>query len=301
MKLPVIDPLTYISPTSFMQHELCPLKLYLLKLAGLEKIRIPTSKPAAIGLFFEAYVKDWIKKQREETSSHIHLAREVSKIKCEDKDECIAIAKNIATEYIKQGCAERLLKAKTLKMQQTLYRLRDPDICGALWVPVPLLGRLDADPDDTVFDWKTRGFANPTSPIPGYNKRIHFIHGAQPPHPKQNTFPATREDWAIQIVFYNWLLGKDTYEYIIHELCNTQSGIIWLEHEGTITESFADDLWKRVVKMWENINGLEAEISIPEPAQWRCEKYNTICEASVHCSKYQETLGDRDQRKFHTK
>lgn len=287
----VNEPLTYISPSTFQQWLVCQYKVYLNKLSGLPRIKKKISRPAAIGILVDAFIKDYICRERGMDPPHINLAREITSLKA-DK-ETVDVSRALAGFYIKTGGPKILLEAKELYLQRSLYTVKDN---------VPLFGRLDALVDGVVFDWKTRGFgANPCSPSPGYNKRIHFEHGEQVQHPERDMFEIRRRDWATQILFYNWLIRNNERTYIIHEICNTKSGFIWVEHRDFISPLYQDQIWEQVQLMWNKVNQLEIEIDEPQPATFMCEKYGSLCDVAVQCTKYMETLGDDTAREFNAR
>lgn len=291
MKLLVNEPLTYISPSTFQQWLLCQYKVYLSKLSGLPRIKKKISRPAMIGILFDAFVKDYICKERGMKTPHINIIHEFASLKASKEDTDIARA--LAGFYIKSGGPRILLEAKELYLQRSLYLIKDG---------VPIFGRLDALVDGVIFDWKTRGFgANPCSPTSGYNKRIHFEHGEQLAHEKRDLFDIKRRDWAIQILFYNWLIRNKELTYIIHEICNTNSGFIWVEHRDFISGLCEKETWEQVQQMWNMVDQLDIEIQEPQPKTFMCEKYNTLCDVAVQCTKYMETLGDDTTREFYTR
>ena len=202
MKLAVIEPMTYISPSSFMAWINCPYQTYLSRLAGFLRIPNRSSKAAAIGTIFDALVKDVISKEREINQPHLDLNRAINGIVLidgVDLQECVDVATDVAKQYIKLRLHNRLLNAKYLTLQQTLFK----NIGG-----VPILGKLDACLDEIVFDWKLKGFnhikgrATPTS---GYKRRVHFTLGEQPLTHSDSTLWTSNRPWAIQMIFYNWL------------------------------------------------------------------------------------------------
>lgn len=280
MNLPIIEPMTYISPSSFQQARNCLYSLYLERLSGLPRLKPKIERPAAIGILFETFLQDDLKKK-------LGLKYILRALDFRPEQEWIDTAKKLVDQYIDWDCAKVFLDAKDLQLQKRLYKIQDG---------VPILGVLDAIPNGIIHDFKTRGFGkNPTTPTPGYTRRIHFEHGPQPPHPDLQCLVVSKHIWADQMCFYSWLNG--TTGYVIHEICNTTKGIVFVEHKGTIPKSYQDPLWGEVKAMWEKVNQLSIDVE-PNPTKSRCERYGSICNCAINCHKYMETLGDDNQREF---
>lgn len=292
MKLQVIEPMTYISPSSFMAWENCEYFTYLNKLADLERLPQYTSRAAAVGIIFDALVKRRIADELGIEGAQLDVRRIVNEIKTDDLPKCVEVATEVAKRYIKLNLHARLLNATELTLQQTIYT----NIGG-----VPILGKLDACIDGIVFDWKLKGFARDTgtaSLTPGYHKRTHFEHGIQPPHGDRKSLWMSNRKWAIQVIFYNWLKWCSPAEYIIHEIANTKAGIVMVELKGEINKDHSTEIFKRVDAMWTNVNGLDAEIADPTPTKYKCEQYGTVCRQAINCKKYMEGLGNKQVREM---
>ncbi len=289
MNLPVIEPMTYISPSTFLAWKNCPYSVYLEKLSGLLKTPRIYGRPARIGSLFDILASCQLIRERGMNVPNHNPTLNMRKLKPQDDE--LEIAQHICDKYFEQGCAYRLLNATKLSLQQTLYKIVDG---------VPLFGRLDANVDGAVFDWKTRGWGkNTTSPTAGYNKRVHEKHGVQKEHPDHTNLPVRKPDWATQMIFYNWLLGNEPVKYTIHEIVNTTKGIVFVEHKAVISSTYCESVWVQVQAMWNQINELEIDIPEPNPNSFKCEKYDTMCNSAVHCTKYKETLGG-EEREFYS-
>jgi len=291
MKLAVIDPLTYISPSTFLKWLDCQYFVYLNKLADLERLPQRQSRAAAVGIIFDALLKDHIAKELSITGAQLDLNRVVNKINTDDISKCVEIAREVAKRYIKLKLHRILLNATQLTLQQTIYKN-----IGS----IPMLGKLDACIDGIPFDWKLKGFNHDigrATLTPGYDYRCHFEHGIQPPTPSHSLWMSNRK-WAIQLIFYNWLKFNRPARYIIHEIANTKAGIIMVQLQGKIHPKHSNETHKQVQAMWNNINQLEAEIEEPAPSKYKCEMYGTTCDQAINCTKYMEGLGDSEMREM---
>lgn len=288
MNLPIFKQLTHISPSTFIEWRKCQYKNYLRKFSGIDLPRTDSGKSAALGIMFDAFVKDNIYRRFNYPHKPSMKLEIVAKnLKCEDKDEVIKDAREVAKQYISIGMLERMLPDK---IDQELYKIKDG---------IPLLGILDGIVNNIPFDWKTRGFYSkwPASPTPGYFYRIDSNRHEPTPGEFIN-LDRSHYDWAIQFQFYNWILGNQYPQYILHEICKQKKDLVFTEHKGTLSKEFEDDLWKEVQEFWGKINGFDIKVNEPSPNKNLCEAYGQLCEVAVYCKRYQDTLGSNDREKY---
>jgi len=172
MKLPVITPRTYISPSSFNTWRTCETKFYYTYLAGLPWKDRKQTLAAAIGSAFDAFIKDYIAQKRggiladrRDCKVNVALAEIKLETNLDLQRDVIPIAKQVAIEYIGNGFADRYINANLLDLNRTMY---------LMWGGIPIYGIIDITMNDEPIDLKTRGFASErtTSPTPGYHTRI---------------------------------------------------------------------------------------------------------------------------------
>lgn len=303
MKLPVIKPRTYISPSAFKIYRTCQNQFYHFYLAGHAYIERETNRAAGIGTIFDAHLKAHLNKLLGINDPRLefeNLTRFITWAEDVDVPEVYEIAGEVAFGYIKNKFHSRFLKAKDIVLDREMYGLIHT---------IPILGILDANLDSIPFDWKLRGFNSKTSPTKGYQKRWDSHGNIMKPH-KDSGFPCNLEagnvDFALQMLWYNWLnqyqnrIPKEKKDYIIHEICWDSRDWNLTEHTGQISNEFEQEILKELTAMWNNINRMDCDIEKPTPTIWKCEKFNTVCPSAAHCSEYQRTLGDPERRVLFT-
>lgn len=214
--------------------------------------------------------------------SEIHPAKDVN------LKECLAIAKHVADLYIRSGFVKRLLKHQELSLQSEVYK-----IVGG----VPLLGKLDVLLSRTIpMDFKTRGWgANYATPHEGYTYRWNENGGEDYPSMMRPEFHDNNEDWFEQMCFYSWMTGGEP-DCIIHEVCNTKTGVVFVEHIAKLDKIKQAHLFKQVEMCWEQINTLNVHIEEPTPNMGKCYKYDQMCDVAHRCTKFQELVGYHNGR-----
>lgn len=297
-----------MSPSAFKVWENCQNNFYHFYLGGNSYVEREVNRAAGIGIIFDAIVKSHLNKvldindprlTTEKLTENIVWAHDVN------VDEVFITAGEVAYGYIKHKFYERFLKAKKVLLDREIYH----QFKCANNISIPILGILDACIDGVPLDWKLRGFNSKASPTKGYCKRRTSNGEVKKPHPESiypSNLEAANRDWALQMLFYNWLIEpldkypRERLPYIIHEICWTGDDWIFVEHEGTITKSFEIEIIRKLVELWTNISKLECTIEPPTPSTWKCEKYNTLCSTVQSCSEYQRTLGDPEYRMLFT-
>lgn len=300
MLSPVIKPLTYISPSTFLMWKHCQNKVYLMKLAGHKTHRLH-SRATAIGSLFDVLIKDHINVVRKLKLPHLSLTGNIGEIKknCPqdlDFNKCLEIAQGLLSYYKELPLIDEIMNCSEINLDQELYK----NISG-----IPLLGILDCNLGSVPLDWKTRGFVHDvktTSPTKGFDKRFTNFGEEKPPHKEKSVLELHNSNWAVSMAFYNWLCGGNG-EYIIHELVNTTKSEDKLEFHvtrlsGKISLEFFKNLLKEVENMWETVNSLYVDIEEPLPSLGVCEAYGAVCEMSQFCSPYKLTLGSPNREDY---
>lgn len=303
MNLPIFRQLTYISPTMFLKWRACQFKVYLSRLAGHTYPEQERSYAASVGTAFDAFVKDYIAIKRKIVSPVLSLdflLKGLSK-------ESIIHGKQIAKVYINSGWIQLFLDIKELRLEQEVY---------GNYANVPILGRIDAILDGVPFDWKVRGAnsgiagnsANKIYPTKGFGERTEFdlisggskkiIYLAGQKVPQEIPLEQRNEDWAIQLLFYNWLVRDIPYKFQIHEIVQQDNNLIFVNHEYIIGLEFARQIKQELDIMWNKINYqlYYADIEEPRPRTQICENYGQLCEVAQFCNAYMNTLGNPVRR-----
>jgi len=320
MQLPIYRFLPYISPSTFLDWRRCQYKVYLTKLSGLTIPERVTGKPAALGLFFDSLLKEQIAKQKQIKTPFTSFTKVVNSTNIADKEEVVTDAKNLMKQYIDLGMLDRFLSYAKLDiyLEQEKY-LQFPirykttkqvkyitGVSEYFNSSIPILGRMDAIVDTIPFDWKVRGFYSnwTASPTAGYHYRIDSDGAEKTTNgvAADNVVYLDQKhfDWAVQLLFYNWLLNKSakTSSYIIHEICKQKHKVVFTEHVGIISESFESQIIEELKLMWDMVypETFSVDVPPPIPAKDTCEAYGSLCPVAIHCTKYQQTLGDPKER-----
>lgn len=293
MRLPVIKPITYLSPSSFSMAQECMNKFYNFRLAGYPYFPISMNAAACCGVYFDAIIKDYIAKKRGMKSQNLVLGNMTRGMTPEEGvniPEIKKIARNLAKEYIEAGFVRKFLSAKEVTLNAELYKF-----LGG----VPMLGILDATIDGVVFDWKLRGWPNKTaSPYRSYRKRYSSTGKELYSNDDYKSIELCNYKWACQMLWYTWLLGDDDRRYRIHEICRRSNGWELCVHEGLISKKFSDDIRKKVEEVWDNINGLYCDVDDPIPSVRLCESFGKVCDVHDKCSAYCNTLGGDNREDY---
>ena len=282
LTLPIFRQLAYISPSQFLRWLECEYRTYLTRQSGLPYLEQPSNLYAEIGTCFDAFVKEYIVKKRGMNIPALKLEYQLARIK---NPSAIPIGRAAAIAYTQSPLIKEFLTGREIFLDQELIA----NIGG-----VRILGRLDALVDFKVREWKTRGFSSRQSPTPGYAERYDFNEHTQsiiqkPPHIDIVKLHEVNFEWAVQQLFYCWIISDVDYEYNIHELVRSNEGYIITRHTGCIEESFRKRIKTQLELMWERLTGrfYYSEIDLPNPSSTICEKYGSLCEAAVHCPYYQ--------------
>lgn len=270
----------YISPSSFMTWKSCEYKTYITRLAGNPFIKRKTGVAAGIGTVFDILIKEWVAKKINKYREYLDPNTQLTKLNLQgdERRTAISVGKKAAKWYIDKKIPHKLLD-RNIEVDVELYKIHGG---------VPILGILDMVIDDVPFDFKLRGWTS--SKIPSLTKGYRWRSTDERPHSSSQELEVVNENWAIQMVFYNWLLGNDLYKYVIHELTPNMCGI----HSGVINKVWAKQLFHEVEVMWENLMGQNnyCKINEPFPSHRICNAYNILCEGAPYCKAYQIYVED---------
>lgn len=298
MKLDIFKALTHISPSTFNNWRDCQYKIYLNKLAGLPYIKGKQGLAAAIGTSFDAHIKNYLSMLLSIDRDDLNLNYMLNKgIDAEHRQEAIRMGEILFHLYIDSGFVdfEPHILQLVLQLDLERYRIREG---------IPILGILDMTLNGIPFDWKTRGMTSKTGayPTPGWCERWKIPKGDirkikkehNSCHTLEEGIEKTNKTWAIQMVFYNWLMGNEEHKYIIHELTKRGDDYWLAKHEGTISQEFVQQIFRLLKKFWTAISGddYKARIEEPNPHQNICEKYGVVCQVADQCKFYENTLGN---------
>ncbi len=301
MKLPVFKQMHYVSPSSFNSHQSCEFLTYLARLAGYKEfLQDKQGIAAAIGTAFDLFIKDKIERELSlPRNPELNLAYMLkTRIDEEHREVAEKTGRKIAKAYIACGLLEPILKFRGDVHVDVELR--------TIHLGVPIFGILDLALDDLPLDWKTRGFSKSSAyPKKGWVKRWDWDletgslkNRDENPKPDKYHLEKVNPIWAIQMLFYNWCLGRKQKHYVLEEICHHNDIISFARHEGSISEEFETSISEKLVVMWDNITGqmYYAEIEEPSPSKWTCEKFGFICKAAHLCKYYENTLGREDRR-----
>lgn len=300
MNLLVIKPVSHISPSAFQMRARCQNLFYLLRMAGFPYVKTKQTVAMAYGLAVDAFIKDYIAKKIGNKSPHLDLTTNLDEIDLVDpkvcRDSLIQEARKIAVRYIELGFVEGLLDQR-LMIEADIYS----------HAVMPISGKIDLVVNDIPFEWKLRGFGSDKkcTPTNGY---IYGKHSDGEPlmEVPAASIEQTNVPWAIQLVFYNWLLNPHrshtVNRYKIHEIVknpDVDGGFSVAVHDGTIPELFASDLWDQVMAMWQEINGLETSVEEPNPGEYKCFAYGNRCPVADKCKAFQDWAKNKLAYKEH--
>lgn len=282
----IIKPLTYISPSTFITWSKCQNRVYQGKLAGKAYIPRITSKAAAIGTAFDAFIKHAIMTRRKEDCPETKQLQFIfDKLKKDlekglDIDEICKEGRALATGFIKRGFINEFVDLNNkISLDVEAYRICDG---------IPLLGIIDIIKNGIPVDLKTRGF--------GRDKKT-YSHGG---YVEKITAEGVKKigihellelksmDWAIQLYFYSKILEVDSCRII--EVCNQTNGTFETAfHDSKFSSTFSTEIDRKIEAMWPSVSGLSTQIKEPVPG-WQCREYGTLCEVALRCPKFISTL-----------
>jgi len=309
MNLPIFKQMPYISYSTFMKWRNCQFQVYLSRLAGNPFIPYPETLATAVGTAFDLFIKDKIVRELDLiTNPNLTLGWLMeNRIGEEFRTQALEIGRHLATTYIELGLLDKILNSRV-----DVYP--DRELLNRVF-GVPILGIIDLGVDARPIDFKTRGFQSKAYATKGWNRKVDYslkhkiiteIFEAR--KPDEHALEKNNIPWAIQMLFYNWLLqgSLDTsakmrtekIPYHVEELCKHGDTISFVTHKGFLSKEFENEIAEEVVQCWDSVssNMYNAEIKEPSPKRSMCEKFNKICDVAHWCKFYKHTLGDPKRR-----
>jgi len=293
VKLPIFRQMAYISPSSFLTWRKCQYKIYLEKQSGFS---YPQQKPtihAQVGIAFDAFVKDFLARKHNIKSPILHLDRML--VNCQPDE--INLGKELAKKYVQSKIFQPLLNASEIYLEQETHR-----VIGG----IPLLGRIDIIADGQVLDLKVRGYKakTKTSPTSGYCSKWVWHNEPYNKWIDQGTnlvsglLEKAREEWAVQALFYNWIICQSPMQSWVHEIVIQDTDACLAEHKGEFSDKFIETIRKELEEMWDQLTDhfYFSNIDEPRPAVSVCEAYSSLCDVANLCKYYKETLGNPERR-----
>lgn len=286
----------YLSPSSLNEYNMCQMKFYLKRMAGLEWPPYEQGIPAAVGSAFDSFVKNCLAEcLGYEFNLEEMLSKSVQLTDENERETAIGLGEQLFQLYEKWGFVKRLIDKGITFI--------DFDVTKTLEVgkdSVPVRGLPDAFlSDGTPVDWKVQGATSVSgaSPTKGYNYRI--TEGVtKPAHKDCDSLPFEQinESWASQMAIYSWLVtGIDLSEPILARIENVtmRGGKVTISTiERPISPEFQKSLWERLVYSWQRIQ--DGRINLPTPSPRICNSYNQLCEVSDKCEAYQRWVSTSD-------
>ena len=303
LQLPLLKSINYFSPTSYQQACACEYSFYRERHSETPYIRLPQTKPMAVGYAFESFVKAELAfvlgKSNDRKNTLAKLLENVE----EHNLECIAIGHDLFDKYQFWGCFDRLVKDGLHDIELSIHQTvqgelvagKEGEVSG-----VPIFGKPDATMlnrgDNSLIptDWKVNGHGSATgqSPKPGYircfvdgqDKGQHITYGIA-------TLEQINREWAIQLLFYNWMLGnKSPFFGAIEQVAIRGNTVAFTSYRARISDDFIQEHLSRLIDLWGRFN--KGQFAEPEPGQWKCEPYGFPRVCTVTCEAYARTLGD---------
>lgn len=287
----ILKPLFYISPSSFMEWQLCPWKFYLKRLAGW-RFNDPQSLPAGVGTAFDAFIKHWLAKRLKiEHRPTLNLNQMLKNITNDERDRVLEAGRNLAKFYVDRQFGDRLLNERVTDLEVEIYKFIGD---------IPLYGILDGVVNNIIpFDWKVRGYnaKKGYSPTPGYRVYVTSTGDVKAPHADERVkfLEDVNVRWAIQLSFYGWLLKlKRNHSLLpfrdmataIDECTYGEHHIIFTQLRLPVSADFQEKLYEELKRMWLMIQ--KGDIPQASPDNERCFIFNKLCEAAHYCEAYKD-------------
>lgn len=273
MILPIIRTPKYISPSSFITWENCNYFTYLDKNSP-HILKEQLSTPAAaIGTVFDIVVKSYLCTKYNWSLDHEKIWDGL--VLGKEDHHIIEDAVYLAKLYIKLGIINDI-RWKTVDFS-----------ASGTHNGVPIFGYPDAETEHGAFDWKTTGYSSAytVSPKQGYTRCWNLSTGRiykEKHHRHGEPFHTIDRSWAIQMLFYKWLVGA-TSGGQIHQLIYQKNHILLAELDIVLDPQFEWEIEQKLQMMWEQVNGAEVELEPPVPSEQTCLKYNQLCKGAEHC------------------
>lgn len=316
LKLPVVKPLRFFSPTSFRQACECELSFYYQRMSEFELVRMPQTEAMAIGTAFDAFVKAEIARLLGKPNRLNQLLGGLE----EQNLNVIPHANALFEAYNYCGRVEELMKEGIEDIELSIERTVGGSKVAGTQVNlggVPIFGKPDMRLGFGHSDWKVNGFGSKTgqSPKPGYKscKTVKFKYPIGSVFFEGNSFSYTGEKghherfgeplelidskWAEQLLFYSWLDGvpiEGDRQVGIEQIAIRGETVAFASFRTKISKEFALNTYATLVDKWQRFNQGEFEDAIPD--MFKCEPYNFPRTCTLVCTAYKNTLGDKMQR-----
>jgi hypothetical protein len=263
----------YLSPTSFFELESNP-DLFYLKRCGPIELK-PESEPQAnyfgVGSAFDYFIKVLLAARLGQLLPTDMYETQVEKHNRSANNIIPRLGLAAAAAYFDSPCFDRLFKV------DGLHRVED-QVEPIRIEGVPLWGKPDAslwrDPVGVyAHDFKTTGAfsKNKKNPAPGYKMLWRRINGSwKETGAHKNAFMTMdqiSESWAIQCVFYSWMLGRSPNidcPCSIDQIVYNGADIAIAQYRSVVTVEFQQDLLHRLVQAWDIVQGKRVVVG-PDP------------------------------------
>lgn len=292
LKRPNVNPIMYLSPSSFLEWKHCPEKFWIKRISG-HRVRGTQGIPAAMGSAFDVYIKRYLAhKLGLQNRPDLLLDNLLASIEIDDsslRDEVLAAGHNIAERYIALDFANRILKEGLIDVNISRY-----SNFGSLAIH----GKPDAilQTDDLLvpMDWKIRGYKSKHgySPTPGYKVYVTNDGNTKLPHTKAGTpLEELNYDWAVQVCMYTWMLNNiiiadRDLPVAIDEISFGSNNVVFTQIRTIVTKEFSNTLLRELLQCWNECNNPPDTVYEDR----KCNKYNMLCDCAEHCYAYQSHI-----------
>lgn len=304
IKLPVITPLPYISPSTYNVLRSCEMATYYIKMSGKQIEKEPQTEQMALGSAFDSHIKAEIAQRLGLKNNLKDLLKSVDP----HMTHMIKFAKAIADTYIYYGALDKLLEVGIKTVESKSYKVMKNSKGEVDFV---LFGYPDAELSNLrPHDWKVGGWGSKTnrSPKPGYIDYIvpdakDFMKFTSKGKHKSYGIPfeAINEDWAVQLLMYGWFCHGytegATYHGSLHQVILQPDNRVCIAFYDTyISKEFAKQVYDNCVGIWDRFS--RGEVKEPVPDSWTCEPYRKPRICTLVCDAYKRSLGDPVHRQI---
>lgn len=294
----VVNPLVYLSPSSFLEWKRCPELFFLRRLSGHVGIKSRQGIPAAMGSAFDTYIKRYIANKlglQDRPDLLLHNLITQVDYDGDERDEILESGHNLATKYVSLGFVDRLLREGVYDVNLHLYKS---------FGNFAILGKPDAAIKTDSFlipcDWKIRGYKSKTgySPTPGYKVYVTSDGKSQAMHQRHlEPLENLNHDWAVQTVIYTWLLNNIIITDMdlpvaIDEITFGANNIIFTQIRTYVSAGFSNQVLVELLKCWDECKNPPNQVYEDR----KCNKYNMVCDCSPYCYAYRDFEKEKDLR-----
>jgi hypothetical protein len=274
---------TYISPSTYMIAEECELSAAFLKWSGV-KLKTIQTMPMAVGSAFDSFIKAEIAHL---LGKPVVLAKLLETV---EQPEAIPIGKQLAEQYVNQGCLRRLINEGLSDIE---LNFKEVEVFG-----VPVYCKPDSVlGDGTPIDWKVNGYgsARGGSVEIGYFRRIRNGMDLWINSPEQFFLHQINYKWAIQLIFYWWVQNQDKLDQLnlnanpmvkgrIEQVCITPNHVDFVSYQAYAQNTFVIELRDKVQALWQRV--LKGEFMEPTPSESLCHPYGHPRPCTLVCPLY---------------